>query len=152
MNRYPIKTALAVAVAGFLGATGAMAQTSTTSPSTAYPSTMSPSTVSPSTQSDMKADERSAPIGTPSKTDSMSNTDSMSKSSQGKMAMPNHSETSAAAWAKLDANHRGYLMPEDVSQLKDFDFQAADKNHDGRIDATEFKDGWTSYGSGMGLK
>lgn len=146
MNGYPIKTALAVAVAGFLGATGAMAQTSTTSPSTAYPSTMSPSTVSPSTQSDMKADEKSAPIGTPSKTDSMS------KSSQGKMAMPNHSETSAAAWAKLDANHRGYLMPEDVSQLKDFDFQAADKNHDGRIDATEFKDGWTSYGSRMNQK
>ena len=103
MNTFPVKSALAVAVAGFLGATGAMAQTTT----------MSPSTVAPSKQSDVKVDERSAPMGTPSKTDSSkeaatpmggaSATGAMSKSSQDKMAMPTRSETADAAWTKLDA-------------------------------------------------
>ena len=149
MNAYPIKTALAVAVAGFLGATGAMAQTYPASPSTAAPSTQ--------TSPDVKA-----PVGAPSKTDpakeattpmgGASATGSMSKSNQDKMAMPARTETADAAWTKLDASHRGYLTAEDVSQLKDFNFQAADKNHDGKIDATEFKSGWASYSTGASPK
>lgn len=136
MNRYPIKTALAITVAGFLGATGAMAQTTT-------PSGTAPT--SPPSSSGMKADvpKADAPSKTPMGTSS--STDPTSKSSQS--AMPSRSETATAAFAKLDANNRGHVTKEEVSQLQGFNFQGADKNNDGKLDATEFKDAWAPYAS-----
>ena len=41
--------------------------------------------------------------------------------------------------------HRGYLNSEDVSQLQGFNFKNADKNNDGKLDATEFNTAWAIY-------
>jgi len=41
--------------------------------------------------------------------------------------------------------HRGYLETEDVSKLEGFNFKNADKNGDGKLDATEFNAAWATY-------
>ena len=61
---------------------------------------------------------------------------------------PSKTESGPAAFAKLDTKHRGYVLSEEVSQLQGFNFKSADKNGDGKLDATEFNTAWTIY-SGM---
>ena len=58
---------------------------------------------------------------------------------------PSKTESGPAAFAKLDTKHRGYLNSEDVSQLQGFNFKNADKNSDGKLDATEFNAAWAIY-------
>ena len=41
--------------------------------------------------------------------------------------------------------NRGYVSSEDVAQLQGFNFKNADKNSDGKLDATEFNAAWTIY-------
>ena len=58
---------------------------------------------------------------------------------------PSKTESGPAAFAKLDTKHRGYVNSEDVSQLQGFNFKNADKNSDGKLDATEFNAAWAIY-------
>jgi hypothetical protein len=60
---------------------------------------------------------------------------------------PNRAELAGSAFTKLDAGNRGYLTLEDVRQLDGFDsaFRQADRNRDGRLDATEFNAAWGAY-------
>lgn len=58
---------------------------------------------------------------------------------------PSRSESGQSAFAKLDMKHRGYVNSEDVSQLQGFNFKNADKNSDGKLDATEFNAAWALY-------
>ena len=60
---------------------------------------------------------------------------------------PNRAELAGSAFTKLDAGSRGYLTLEDVRQLDGFDsaFRQADRNRDGRLDATEFNVAWGAY-------
>ena len=58
---------------------------------------------------------------------------------------PSKTESGPAAFTKLDMKHRGYLNSEDVSQLQGFNFKNADKNSDGKLDATEFNAAWAIY-------
>jgi hypothetical protein len=61
------------------------------------------------------------------------------------VAVPMRTDSGPSAFAKLDTKHRGYLISEDVSQLHGFNFKDADKNNDGRLDATEFNAAWVIY-------
>ena len=61
------------------------------------------------------------------------------------VATPSRTEAGPAAFAKLDAKHRGYLSSEDVLQLQGFNFKTADKNGDGKLDAAEFNAAWAIY-------
>jgi Ca2+-binding EF-hand superfamily protein len=54
-------------------------------------------------------------------------------------------DSGPSAFAKLDTKHRGYLRSDDVSQLHGFNFKDADKNNDGKLDATEFNAAWAIY-------
>ena len=58
---------------------------------------------------------------------------------------PSRTESGPSAFAKLDMKRRGYLNSEDVSQLQGFNFKNADKNSDGKLDATEFNAAWALY-------
>jgi hypothetical protein len=58
---------------------------------------------------------------------------------------PSKTESGPSAFAKLDTKHRGYVNSEDVSQLQGFNFKNADKNSDGKLDATEFNAAWAIY-------
>ena len=58
---------------------------------------------------------------------------------------PSKTESGPSAFAKLDIKHQGYLNSEDVSQLQGFNFKNADKNNDGKLDATEFNAAWAIY-------
>jgi Ca2+-binding EF-hand superfamily protein len=62
-------------------------------------------------------------------------------------SVPGKSELAPSAFGKLDANRRGYVTREDVSQLSGFDkvFQQADANDDGRLNAEEFNRAWSLY-------
>jgi hypothetical protein len=62
-----------------------------------------------------------------------------------KPVIPSRSETSDAAFRKLDANQRGYITPEDTQDLNGFDFNAADTNHDGRLSPEEFQRAWATF-------
>ena len=61
---------------------------------------------------------------------------------------PGRAEQSSSAFAKLDAQNRGYVTMEDARQLDGFDaqFKLADRNGDGRLDASEFNSAWSAYG------
>lgn len=61
--------------------------------------------------------------------------------------VPNKSELPKSAFDKLDAAEKGYVTREDVAQLDGFDraFEQADQNHDGRLNADEFKSAWANY-------
>ena len=58
---------------------------------------------------------------------------------------PSKTESGPSAFAKLDIKHQGFLKSEDVSQLQGFNFKSADKNNDGKLDATEFNTAWAIY-------
>jgi hypothetical protein len=58
---------------------------------------------------------------------------------------PSKTQSGPSAFAKLDTKHRGYVNSEDVSQLQGFNFKNADKNSDGKLDATEFNAAWVIY-------
>lgn len=53
------------------------------------------------------------------------------------------SESSRAAFRRLDTNRRGYLTSEDVGRLQGFD-SSCDRNSDGRITRSEFHPCWTA--------
>jgi hypothetical protein len=61
------------------------------------------------------------------------------------VVVPSRTESGPSAFTKLDMKHRGYLNSEDVSQLQGFNFKNADKNNDGKLDATEFNAAWAIY-------
>lgn len=60
---------------------------------------------------------------------------------------PSRAELPVSAFAKLDAQRRGYLTRQDVASLDGFDgaFHAADRDGDGRLDAAEFERAWAIY-------
>ena len=60
-------------------------------------------------------------------------------------ALPSKTDTGTAAFGKLSEKHPGYVTSEDVSKLQGFDFKSADKNNDGKLDATEFNAAWSIY-------
>ena len=64
-----------------------------------------------------------------------------------KPIIPSKAEMADAAFKKLDAAGKGYVTKEDTKGLTGFDnaFQLADANHDGKLDAAEFKNAWASY-------
>ena len=67
-------------------------------------------------------------------------------SSANQAVLPARTEPAPSAFSKLDMKQRGYLNSEDVSKLEGFDFKKADKNGDGKLDATEFSAAWATYG------
>lgn len=117
MRRTLLNTSVALAVAGFLGTTGAAIAQQPTTPSAAPPT----ATTTPS-----------AATGT-----------QMSPSSQA--AVPARTESATSAFGKLDMKHRGYVSSDEVSQLQGFNFKSADKNNDGKLDQTEFNAAWATY-------
>jgi len=64
-----------------------------------------------------------------------------------KPIIPSKAEMADAAFKKLDPSGKGFVSKEDTKDLNGFDsaFQLADANHDGKLDATEFKKAWASY-------
>jgi hypothetical protein len=64
-----------------------------------------------------------------------------------KPMIPSKAEMPDAAFKKLDATGKGYVTTQDTKELNGFDkaFQVADANHDGKLDAAEFKRAWASY-------
>ena len=64
-----------------------------------------------------------------------------------KAIIPSKAELPDAAFKKLDAGGKGYVTAQDTKELTGFDksFQIADANHDGKLDAAEFKKAWASY-------
>jgi len=64
-----------------------------------------------------------------------------------KAIIPSKAELPDAAFKKLDAGGKGYVTAEDTKELTGFEksFQVADANHDGKLDAAEFKKAWASY-------
>jgi hypothetical protein len=69
-----------------------------------------------------------------------------------KAIAPSRSETSDAAFKKLDATGRGYVTKEEAQSLSGFDkaFQDNDANNDGRLSADEFKKAWAAYSGNKG--
>ena len=65
------------------------------------------------------------------------------------ITVPSVTESSLTAFDKLDAQHRGYVTRSDTDRLSgQINFDAADRNHDGRLDIDEFQRAWADYGSG----
>ena len=64
-----------------------------------------------------------------------------------KPIIPSKAELPDAAFKKLDAAGKSYLSKDDTKGLTGFDqsFEVADANHDGKLDASEFKKAWASY-------
>ncbi|MEP6655769.1 MAG: hypothetical protein ABJC33_00955 [Betaproteobacteria bacterium] len=60
---------------------------------------------------------------------------------------PNRAELAISAFGKLDAENKGYVTLENVTQLEGFRsaFLEADQNHDGRLNASEFNSAWARY-------
>jgi hypothetical protein len=89
------------------------------------------------------AQQSNAPVATPP---APAATPDASKSpTANQVVVPSRTESGPSAFAKLDTKHLGYLTSEDVSQLQGFNFKAADKNKDGKLDATEFNAAWAIY-------
>ena len=61
--------------------------------------------------------------------------------------VPGKMETADSAFAKLDANKKGYLSTEDTKVLEDFDepFKAADGDGNKKLTPDEFIKGWEKY-------
>lgn len=70
-----------------------------------------------------------------------------SKTPAANQVMPGRTESGPSAFGKLDVKHQGYLNSEDVLRLQGFSFKNADKNNDGKLDATEFNAAWAIYAS-----
>ena len=64
-----------------------------------------------------------------------------------KPIIPSKAEMPDAAFKKLDPTGKGYVTTADTKELNGFDkaFQVADANHDGKLDAAEFKKAWATY-------
>ena len=126
MKRTLLSTSLALAVAGFLGTGAALAQYNApaTTPPTPAATPNAPATTPPT------------PAATPNASKSPT---------ANQVVAPSRSESGQSAFAKLDMKHRGYVNSEDVSQLQGFNFKNADKNSDGKLDATEFNAAWALY-------
>ena len=89
------------------------------------------------------AQQYNAPVTTPP---TPAATPDASKSpAANQVVVPSRTESGSSAFGKLDIKHRGYLTSEDVSQLQGFNFKNADKNNDGKLDATEFNAAWAIY-------
>jgi len=58
------------------------------------------------------------------------------------------SESSGAAFQKLDPNGLGYVTRSDFARMGGGDFDAADANHDGKLSYDEFQRYWTDMQSG----
>lgn len=123
MKRTLLNSSIALSLAGLLGAGTAIAQ-QPAAPA-ASPPTATPAAPSAATQ--------------PTAPSSMTATPSTSAGA------PARTESASSAFGKLDMKQRGYVSSEDVSQLQGFNFKNADKNSDGKLDATEFNAAWTSY-------
>jgi hypothetical protein len=131
MKRTLSSSSVALALAGLLGTGVAFAQYNAppAAPATAAPSAPAAAVVTPA----------AAPSG-------MAVTPNAAKGPAADHAVaPARTETATAAFGKLDMKHRGYVNNEDVAQLQGFNFKSADKNNDGKLDATEFNAGWTAY-------
>jgi hypothetical protein len=89
------------------------------------------------------AQQYNAPVTTPP---TPAATPDASKSpTANRVVVPSRTESGPSAFAKLDMKHKGYLTSGDVSQLQGFNFVNADKNTDGKLDATEFNAAWAIY-------
>jgi len=64
-------------------------------------------------------------------------------------APPSRSDSSGAAFQKLDPNGNGYVTRSDFARLGGGNFDAADTNHDGRLSYDEFQRYWTEVQSGQ---
>ncbi len=75
------------------------------------------------------------------------NTPAMSGMAMPHGIVPNTAELPDSAFAKLDANNKGYVTLDDVAQLPGFEsaFRQADQNHDGRLNPSEFDSAWAIY-------
>jgi hypothetical protein len=64
-----------------------------------------------------------------------------------KPIIPSKAELPDAAFKKLDAEAKGYVSKEDVSELNGFEqaFQQADVNKDGKLSPAEFDKAWAYY-------
>ena len=58
------------------------------------------------------------------------------------------SESSGAAFQKLDPNGAGYVTRSDFARMGGGNFDAADTNHDGKLSYDEFQRYWTEIQSG----
>ena len=89
------------------------------------------------------AQQYNAPVATPPMP--AATPDASKSPTANQVVLPSKTESGPSAFAKLDTKHRGYLNSEDVSQLQGFNFKNADKNNDGKLDATEFNAAWAIY-------
>jgi hypothetical protein len=63
-------------------------------------------------------------------------------------APPSRSDSSGAAFQKLDRNGNGYVSRSDFARMSGGNFDAADTNHDGRLSYDEFQHYWSEVQSG----
>ena len=131
MRRTFLNASYALAVAGFLGTSVALAQYNAP---TVTPPTTGPN--APSAASDARSTAPSGMAATP---------DASKSPSANEVVAPSRTESASSAFGKLDMKHRGYVNSEDVSQLQGFNFKNADKNNDGKLDAAEFNAAWATY-------
>ena len=62
--------------------------------------------------------------------------------------VPHRSDTSDAAFDKLDIDGKGFVTEDDAAALPGFDFRSADIDHDGKLGPEEFRDAWMNYSGG----
>jgi hypothetical protein len=58
---------------------------------------------------------------------------------------PGRSELPDAAFGKLDASNKGYVTKDEVRSLDGFNFDAYDRDRDGKLSRDEFMHGWKDY-------
>ena len=95
-----------------------------------------------------------APAGTsattaPSSPPSTTTPNAMSSPAGNQLSLPTKTDSASSAFSKLSTKHAGYVTSEDVAKLQGFDFNSADKNHDGKLDQSEFNAAWTAYSGGQ---
>ena len=65
-----------------------------------------------------------------------------------KPSTPSRTDSSLSAFDALDSKHQGYVTRGDISELPgNYNFDTADRNHDGRLDSDEFQRFWQDYNS-----